>query len=429
MRTRQLHVVNGQPPQKFLLRPVFSSGAAVAVDDFLTIGRDSSNTLQISDQFASSRHARIERKEDGRYLIRDLRSTNGTYVNGSRVIECFLNPGDRIGFGETEYMFCSEADDSKLELRSKNQEWAAQLAQVPHFAKTEFPVLIIGPSGTGKELLARSVHDYSTRSRGPFITVNCSALSESLVESELFGHVKGAFTGANNDRKGAFEAARGGTLFLDEIGDLPLQLQPKLLRALENFEIRPVGSDKIIKTDVRIVAATHQQLANKVTTGEFRGDLYFRLNVIRMKTPKLISRMEDFEDLVMFFCRSMRVRLSHPALVRLQEHSWPGNIRELKNVIARAASCYPGVTVQAEHLELLLDRTESAAVVAAKQPKRSGAPSLKDIERRAIIDRLVFHRGNQRRAAADLGLAKSTLHDRIKKYQINLPALLAPEDE
>ncbi len=190
-------------------------------------------------------------------------------------------------------------------------------------AKTDFPVLILGPSGTGKDVIAQALHQTSDR-QGPFLSVNCSALSETLIESELFGHVKGSFTGAVNDRKGAFEAARGGTLFLDEIGDLSYNLQAKLLRALENGEIRAVGADRNTQTDVRIIAATHQNLGEKIREGSFRSDLYYRLNVVTVTPPALNLRMEDFEGLLYGFARSMRVRFSHGAIV------------SLKNILGRA---------------------------------------------------------------------------------------------
>ena len=193
-------------------------------------------------------------------------------------------------------------------------------------ATSSCPVLILGPSGTGKDVLANAIHNSSKKSGAPFISVNCSALTETLVESELFGHTKGSFTDAVSDRKGAFEAARGGTLFLDEIGDLPYSLQAKLLRALENNEIRPVGSDRSIKTDVRIIAATHQNLYNKIRDGEFRADLFYRLNVITIETPALKERIEDFDNLLYSFARQMRVRFSFNAIKTLKKHDWPGNI-------------------------------------------------------------------------------------------------------
>ena len=418
-----------QTPQ-FLVSASPGSGSAIELGDFLAIGRDDSNGLTIQDPFASGRHARIERKDHG-YLLRDLRSRNGTFVNGTRVYECILSENDRINFGETEFIFKStaQATISPSQVQSKNIRWNDQLAQIPAFAKTNFPVLILGESGTGKEVIARSVHEFSQRSGGPFISVNCSALSEALVESELFGHMRGSFTGATHDRKGAFETARGGTLFLDEIGDLPLKLQPKLLRALENAEIRPVGSDRTIHTDVRIVAATHQDLREAVRSGEFRNDLYFRLNVIRIEAPRLRERMEDFMDLVYEFARQMRVRFSHNALLMLKDHTWPGNVRELRNVVARAAACFPGAHIQEQHIRALIDNPIQESVehqtgLITQAGETSPIPVIKEIEREIIRSRLIANQGNQRRTASELGLPKSTLHDRIKAYKIDLAKLL-----
>lgn len=311
---------------------------------------------------------------------------------------------------------------------SRNPAWSKQLEKLPGFAMTDFPVLLIGPSGSGKEILARAIHAASSRSKGPFVSINCGALSESLIESELFGHVRGSFTGAMNDRKGAFETARGGTLFLDEIGDLPLALQPKLLRAIENKEIRPVGSDRTIEANVRILAATHKDLATAVRLGRFREDLYWRLNVCQLRPPALNQRMEDFVDLAYSFCRQNRVRLTHAAIEHLRSHSWPGNVRELKNVIARAAAYYPGHAIQAADIADLIDRVPANHAVDASEfmpPSISiedgtNGNIMREIEREMIIRRLVANRGNQRQTAIDLGMPKSTLHDRIKDYSIDL---------
>lgn len=396
------------------------------ISEFLSLGRDSTCQLQVTDLFVSARHARIERRQN-HFWLKDLGSSNGSYLNDTRVTDAQLAIGDRIRIGETTFVFTESADFAS-QLVSRNSNWNDHLKRLSAFAKTDFPVLISGPSGTGKEVLARWTHENSPRARNEFIGINCSALSETLIESELFGHTKGSFTGAAYDRKGAFEAARGGTLFLDEIGDLPLSLQPKLLRALENKEIRPVGSDRIIQTDVRILAATHKNLVQAVQNGRFREDLFYRLNVCRIEPPALTERLEDFETLVYQFAKNLKVRLSFGAIEVLKKHRWPGNIRELKNVISRAAAYYPGEHIQPEHLETLIDKASPVSVSAESVhftlPSRPQGSIIKDIEKDMIIQRLVANRGNQRKTAADLGLPKSTLHDRIKTYQIDLSSLL-----
>lgn len=385
--------------------------------DFMTLGKDTQCQLQFSSAEISDRHARIERKDTG-FLIRDLRSATGTFVNDARIMEAYLQHGDVIRVGTHEMIFMATAEtENSFPLKSRNDVWNQELQTLGNVAKTEFPVLILGPSGTGKDIIAQALHESSARSSGPFMSVNCSALSETLIESELFGHVKGSFTGAVSDRKGAFEAARGGTLFLDEIGDLSYSLQAKLLRALENNEIRPVGADRNTKTDVRIIAATHQNLSEKIKEGAFRSDLYFRLNVITVSPPALQFRMEDFEELLYSFARKMRVRFSYGAIARLKKHPWPGNIRELKNLVSRAAALFPKEQITEEHVERLIDRT---LLETSEERPVNDIPVIKEIEKQMIIKRLTANRGNQRRTAQDLGMPKSTLHDRLKYYNIDI---------
>lgn len=370
-----------------------------------------------------SRMARIEKSNEN-YLIRDLRSPIGTLVNGTKIIEAYLQDGDLIQVGRHTFTFTlrSEQDfktPTKALPTSRNEEWNLQLQSIPNLAQTNFAVLILGPSGAGKEVLADALHKNSFRRNGPFMRVNCSALTETLIESELFGHIKGSFTGAIADRKGAFEAARGGTLFLDEIGDLPYGLQAKLLRALENNEIRPVGSDRTIKTDVRIVAATHKQLKEKIKEGEFRMDLYYRLNVIQLMAPALNERPEDFEDLLFHFAREYRVRFAPDAVTKLKKHTWPGNIRELKNTVARASVLLKGQSIDASKIHRILDQLPDDNHYLNSKPTND-LSVIKEIEKQMIVKRLAANNGNQRQTSRDLGMPKSTLHDRIKLYNIDL---------
>lgn len=394
------------------------------INQGLVVGRDEECGVYVDDHFMSARHFRVERKEDV-FTIRDLRSRNGLFVNGTKVVEAILADGDRIQAGQSEFIYKISLGSEKNPLISKNPSWSTQISRLPSVGQSELPVLLLGESGTGKEVLAQLIHRYSARSTGPFISVNCSALSESLIESELFGHIKGSFTGASNDRKGAFESARGGTLFLDEVGDLPLHLQPKLLRALENLEIRPVGSDRTISTDVRIISATHNQLKDKVLAGQFRSDLYYRLNVVQLNPPALRDRMEDFEDLLFQFAKSYRISFSFGAIEEMKKHSWPGNIRELKNTVARAKALYAGHSIEKENVESIIEKLEhpkavSIADLSVESESDNSSPSLMDeIQKRLIVERLAAHRGNQRRTAEELGIPKSTLFDRLKQYGID----------
>ncbi len=396
------------------------------ISPLITIGTAPEVTITLPPGSSDERHCRIERKEQSQFVIRDLRSSSGTFVNGTRILEAILNPGDIIKLNETIFEFNNDAQLAKCEanpfFKSRNLAWKQKLETIPSLARTSFPVLILGPSGSGKEIVAKSIHENSTRTNGPFISVNCSALAENLIESELFGHVKGSFTGAVNDRKGAFETARGGTLFLDEIGDLPYGLQAKLLRALENNEIRAVGSDKVMKTDVRIIAATHQNLHQKIADKTFRADLFYRLNVITLITPALSERMEDFEDIFYALCKEARVRFSFQAVQTLKRHRWPGNIRELKNVVSRAAALYPGKTIDDELAQSLIDTMPlQSPEIPETPPILNGKTNLiKEMEKQMILTRLLANRGNQRRTANDLGMPKSTLHDRLKTYKIDL---------
>lgn len=387
--------------------------------DFMTIGSDQNCHLHLPSEEISPRHARIEFRNSIPF-IKDLRSQNGTWLNDTRVDESPLKHQDILKIGSSEIQVIDSKMEVQFPLKSKNTDWNEELKSLASGSKTDFPILILGSTGSGKEVLAKAIHESSMRKYGPLVCVNCSALTETLVESELFGHVKGSFTGAIQDRKGAFESARTGTLFLDEIGDLSYSLQAKLLRALENNEIRPVGSDRTVQTDVRIIAATHQNLMEKIKEGTFRLDLYYRLNVIQITPPDLVNRMEDFDTLLGDFCRQYRVRFNFMGLSLLKKYSWPGNIRELKNLIARASALYPSQQITETIIEKLLDKTTKNNQYAASNESTSTLPVIKEIERQMIIKRLTANKGNQRLTASDLGMPKSTLHDRLKLYQIDV---------
>lgn len=407
------------------------------IENYANVGSDSNCPVQVQMPGVSARHFRVEVKNN-RLTIRDLLSEEGTFVNSVQIVESILADGDLISAGYADFVVHDlQKIKNHFPLASKSEFWNQQLQTLGSVAETNYPVLLLGPSGTGKDVLTKNLHQASRRRQSPFLSVNCSALTETLIESELFGHTRGSFTGAIADRKGAFEAARGGTLFLDEIGDLSYALQAKLLRAIENEEIRPVGSDRTIKTDVRIIAATHQNLQQKIEDGLFRADLYFRLNVITIDVPSLKDRIEDFDDLLYTFSREMKVRFSYNAIIRLRKHDWPGNIRELKNLVARASALYPKAYITEEHIELLLNRRDRLSSVTGASmnagakytvPQSANAPSLsviREIEKQMIMKRLAANHGNQKLTALDLGIPKSTLHDRIKSYNIDVKAYKA----
>ncbi|MDE0119350.1 MAG: sigma 54-interacting transcriptional regulator [Bdellovibrionales bacterium] len=391
------------------------------ITSFISIGRDTENIIRLDDQCASRRHCRIQKKENEGFILQDMNSRNGTFLNNNRVFKALLKNNDRIQIGNREFIFSFERFDNHwhIHTKSKNPHWNQQLENLSNIAKSNMPVLITGPSGTGKEMLAKLIHRYSHRSKRPMISINCSALSESLIESEFFGHIKGSYTGALNSRKGAFVAANGGSLFLDEIGDLPLHLQPKLLRALEYQEIKAVGSDHVTKTDVRIIAATHQDLAEKVAQNTFRSDLYFRLHVLSLSPPHLRDRMEDFDDLLHFFCNEYNISFSPKAISLLKQHPWPGNIRELKNTVARAKALFSGTIIETNKIKQLLYTPILTMEKQTEAFKELQMPVIKKIEKDLIIKAMTLHRGNQKKVAEELKLPQSTLSERIKKYDIN----------
>jgi two-component system, NtrC family, response regulator len=293
------------------------------------------------------------------------------------------------------------------------------IALAGRVAPSDATVLVTGESGTGKELLARGIHYSSGRSEGPFVAVNCAAIPENLIESELFGHVKGAFTGAVRDREGKFELADGGTLFLDEIGDLRIDLQAKILRALQERTVDRVGGVKQIDLDVRVIAATNKDLEREVREGNFREDLYYRLSVVTLQMPPLRDRKDDILVLAEHFLRkfspSRTVRLSPDALALLTAYGWPGNVRELENVMERASILKRGDTITREDLPEKLSRKAMGASEVLLNLPEEGL-SLEELEKDLIIKALEKHKGNQTRAAEYLRITRPTLIYRMEKY-------------
>jgi two-component system NtrC family response regulator len=289
---------------------------------------------------------------------------------------------------------------------------------IERVAPTGSTVLILGETGTGKELVARSVHDHSSRAAMPFVAINCGALPETLIESELFGHRKGAFTGADDHRVGLFEVAHGGTIFLDEIGELPKAMQAKLLRVLESGEIRRVGENKPIMVDVRVVCATHRNLPEMVAAEEFREDLMYRINTFEITLPALRERIEDVPELARHLlarfrrgARDAEQSIGDDALAALQAHVWPGNVRELANVIEHATILCDSGPIRREHLP---QRFDSRQLVGAARHK-PGVMTLRELEMEAIHDALERNAGNKPKAADQLGISLKTLYNKLNQ--------------
>ena len=333
--------------------------------DVIHIGAMEDNDLVLQDETVSRNHCRIFVEGD-QYLIQDLDSTNGTFVNRVRIREAFLRPDVVITLGKTEIRFqpfdervriIPAETDRYGEIIGRDRKMREIYAILEKIAPTDATVVIEGETGTGKDVVARTIHQFSKREGGPFMVFDCGAVPENLIESELFGHEKGSFTGAHQTRQGVFEMANGGTVFLDELGELQLDLQPKLLRVLEQREVKRIGGTRPIKVDVRIVAATNRNLEEEVRAGRFREDLFYRLTVVRLVLPPLRERREDVRLLARHFLENghfnkdrdghRRVTQFAPGVLdRLAQSDWPGNVRELHNVIERAVSFAEGDTVE-----------------------------------------------------------------------------------
>ncbi len=390
----KLAYVDGRPSAldiqraQIIINPGMPNQRSVTFDqDLITIGGMDDNDIVLHDETVSRYHCRIVQQDDD-YLLIDHHSTNGTAINGVRVREAYLAPGATIAVGNARLRFTpfrervplvpSEANrfGDIVGQSVKMREIFSILEKVAHTSAT---VIIEGETGTGKEVVAQTIHKMSSRKDGPFVVFDCGAVPESLIESELFGHEKGSFTGAVMARKGLFEMAHGGTIFLDELGELALDLQPKLLRVLEQREVRRVGGNKPIPINVRVVAATNRALEDEVRSGKFREDLFYRLSVVRLFLPALRERGEDIGLLTRHFLTNLRFNrdersgelriksIERDALEALARYAWPGNVRELVNVMERACSMAETDCIR------LIDLP--APIAKAASPAPSHAPS------------------------------------------------------
>jgi transcriptional regulator with GAF, ATPase, and Fis domain len=407
-----------------------AKGTSRRIGERLRIGKAPDNDLVLADDTVSRHHCELTRAPDGVH-VRDLGSTNGTKVQGTRVSEAIVQPGVVLKVGEIE--IAVKPAVRSVEVMPSDKTWfGAAIGQslamrsifgiLERIAPTDATVLLEGETGTGKDILARAIWSESTRAQGPFVVVDCGAVSYSLLESELFGHERGAFTGAVASRQGAFELADAGTVFLDEIGELPLDVQPKLLRVLETREFRRVGGNRTIKTNVRVLAATKRNLQREVQGGKFREDLYFRLAVVPITVPPLRGRREDIPALVEHILKAGGggLSISDDTMQGLLAHDWPGNIRELRNVLDRAMYL-ARATGQMELTMVTLPASGGSAGDAFHfEPGRSYRETRSkydaDFERRYVKWLLARHGGNVSAAARDAKMDRKHLHDMAKKH-------------
>ncbi len=397
----------------------------------VTIGSDASNDVVLVDPYVSSFHARIA-LENGRCMVHDVGSRNGVFIGEQKVQAAEVVPPAtvRIGRIAVEVLPATIVADVALPASGYvgSSDKAARVRSLAErMAANDAPVLLHGETGTGKEVVARLIASHGKRSGKPFVALNCGALSRTLIESELFGHEKGAFTGAVSRKSGAFEQAHGGTLFLDEIGELPIDLQPQLLRVLETGEVHRVGGNEDIKVDVRVVAATNRRLEEEVAANRFREDLFHRLHVLALPLPPLRERAADIPELVAFFLEQVvpegeRVRFDEQAMRMLSSHRWPGNVRELRNVVQRA------VLMRSSDVLTSADVIFPPSTSKGKAANAGDPRTLAEVERNTIVGELVKHRGNKTDAASALGISRSTIHRKIEEYGIDIEAELAKAD-
>jgi transcriptional regulator with GAF, ATPase, and Fis domain len=409
-----------------------SRGTSKLVRSRLTIGSAADNDLVLSDDTVSRHHCELVRAPDGLH-VRDLDSTNGTMIDKTRIVEAIVDAGSVLKVGDVDIQFKPTAHRVEVlpsEQHSFGSAIGSSLAMrtifgmLERIAKTDATVLLEGETGTGKDILARSIWSESRRADKPFLVVDCGAVTYSLIESELFGHERGAFTGAYTARQGAFELADGGTVFLDEIGELPLDVQPKLLRVLETREFRRVGGNKTVATNVRVIAASKRDLHREVAAGKFREDLYFRLAVIPITVPPLRARRDDIPAIVAHLLKAAGdppMTVADETMHALSAHDWPGNVRELRNVLERAI--YMAQAVSSTEINGVATLSTAMSTVdtafyfeATKSYRETRSKFDAEFERRYVKWLLTRHAGNISAAAREARMDRKHLHDMAKKH-------------
>ena len=397
----------------------------------VTVGSSAGSDLLLADPTVSRHHVTLKLDAAGIRVV-DAGSRNGTVLDGLRIRDAYARSDSQLVLGNSILRLAMSPDTIELPL-SPHDHFGALIGQsvamrrlftlLERVAPTDSTLLITGETGTGKELAAEGIHEASGRAAGPFVVFDCSSVTASLVESELFGHLKGAFTGAINARAGAFESADGGTLFLDEIGELPLELQPKLLRALERQEVRRLGSTTPIHVDVRVVAATHRSLDREVNAGRFREDLYYRLAVVEIDIPPLREHPEDIALLAQHFADQMTARSGEPfavpdsTLAVFQQQSWPGNVRELRNAVDRLLSLgQPEAVAPAPRRRIEMASEGTAFDVDLSVPLHVGRERVLEAYERAYLDMALAETGQNVSQAAELaGVSRRFIQRAMKK--------------
>jgi DNA-binding NtrC family response regulator len=396
----------------------------------ITFGSGAGSDFRLSDPTVSRRHLLVAPGETG-LLVRDLGSTNGSFVRGARFGELLLGFGGEIQIGQTHLKYVPEEEAVEVPpletetfgaLVGRDPKMRQLFRLIQEIAGTDVTVLIEGETGTGKELFAEEIHRASQRRGGPFVVFDCGAVPRELIESALFGHVRGAFTGAFADRRGAFAEADGGTLFLDEIGELALEVQPALLRALDKRAVRPVGGQATQSFSVRVVAATNRDLRSEVAARRFREDLYYRLAVFRLAVPALRERADDVPLLIRHFAQELsggRLHARPADLERLVRYPFPGNVRELRNVVERACALSRGDTLDFEGFLETDERTPppTPGAVAYDLPFKQAKSQIVDQFERAYLDRLMEHHNHNLSAAARAAeLDRKHLRELLRKH-------------